>query len=396
MTSNPASRLQATLKPGENKGVNPSLTDSATYHFDDAISMAACFKGELPGAYLYNRHWNPTNQHLARALAALENTEACWVTASGMSAITNTLLHFCSSGDHIISSSTTYGGTYAFMKNYLPKFNISTSFVDVDDLDTLVKTIKPQTKIIYTESLTNPMLCVPDLPALASIAKEHGIQLIVDNTFIPIILTPCELGASVTVHSLTKFINGKSDGMGGAICGSTELIDSLVDVNFGTSMLLGPVLEPYRAASIHKNLFTLPIRMRQHSRNAHYLAERFEKIGMRTIYPGLASHPDHVRLTSIMNEGFGYGGMLALDLETPDRANKFLVAMQNRNLGYIAVSLGYYKTLFSNSGTSTSSEIPIGEQKKMGLSQGLVRISIGLDDDIDATWGDMQECLKSV
>jgi len=300
MTKDPASRMQDTLGTGEHRGVNPAITDSSTYTFASAYDMTRCFSGDLPGAFLYNRHWNPTNYHLARALAAMENTEAAWITSSGMAAITNTLLQVCSSGDHIISNLTTYGGSYAFMKNLLPRFNISSSVVNITRLDEVKREIKPNTKVIYTESLTNPLLQVSDIPALASLGNEHGITLVVDNTFAPMIITPTDLGAHITVHSMTKFINGKSDAVAGCICASKEFVDKLSDVNDGVAMLLGPVLDPARAASIHKNLFTLHIRMQQHSLNGKFAAEWFEKKGIRTVYPGLESHPQHKLFSSIM------------------------------------------------------------------------------------------------
>lgn len=355
--------------------------------------MLETFHGEAEGCFLYSRHWNPSNKYLADALAAMEGTEAAWVTASGMGAITCAILQLVNSGDHIVSSVTTYGGTFAFLKNYLPKFNIEVAFVDITDLEAVKAAIRPNTKIIYTESVTNPMLQVSDIPSLAGIANENGCQLMVDNTFTPMILAPNQLGAHVTVYSMTKFINGKNDCVAGAICGSTEYIDALIDVNDGTAMLLGPVLDPYRSSSILKNLHTLHIRMQQHSRNAMFLTEKFKAAGVSVNYPGLPEHPGHQLMKKFMHPDFGFGGVLSIDMGTFDRAATFMEKMELAGVGYLAVSLGYFKTLFSNSGKSTSSEVPEEVQREMGLSEGLVRFSVGLDHDIENTWKLIKECL---
>jgi methionine-gamma-lyase len=382
----PATRIQALKQFGEYGDVNPSVTDSATFTFMQAKTMLETFHGEAEGCFLYSRHWNPSNKYLADALAAMEGTEAAWVTASGMGAITCAILQLVNSGDHIISSRTTYGGTFAFLKNYLPKFNIDVTFVDITDLEAVRNAITPKTRIIYTESVTNPMLQVSDIPSLAAIANDHGCQLMVDNTFTPMMIAPNQLGAHVTVYSMTKFINGKNDCVAGAICGSQEYIASLIDVNNGTAMLLGPVLDPYRSSSILKNLHTLHIRMKQHSLNAMYLAEKFSAMGVKVSYPGLPQHPDHELIKEIMHPDFGFGGVLAIDMETFERAATFMEKMELAGVGYLAVSLGYFKTLFSNSGKSTSSEVPEEIQREMGMSEGLVRFSVGLDHDIENTW----------
>lgn len=396
MKKDPAMRLQDSLQTEGYRGVNPPISDSATFTFPDAYAMSDCFEGNTEGAFLYSRHWNPTNLILSKALARMENSESAWVTGSGMGAITCTILEICNTGDHIISSRTVYGGTYAFLKNYAPKLGIEVSFVDITNLDEIVRAVKPTTRMIFTESVTNPLLEVTDIPAISGFAHERDIQVVVDNTFTPMIISPCELGADVTVHSMTKFINGKNDCIAGVICGSNDFIAALADVNEGTAMLFGPVLDPLRASGIHKNLFTLHIRMQKHSSNAQFLAEHFEQKGIKISYPGLPSHPQHKLMGKIMNTGFGYGGILAIDLKSKDLANKFMVAMQDRNLGYIAVSLGYFKTLFSNSGTSTSSEVPKNLQEEMGLSEGLIRFSVGLDQNIHDTWNQIEICLNEI
>ena len=392
----PATAVQSLEQFGEFGGVNPSITDSATYSFLQENTMIDAFHGEAEGCFLYSRHWNPSNKYLSDALAAMEGTESAWVTGSGMAAITTAILQLCNAGDHIITSVTTYGGTYAFLKNYVKKFNIDVTFVNISDIESIKKAIKPNTKVIYTESMTNPMLQISDIPTISQIAHEHGIKLLVDNTFTPMVISPIKLGADIVVYSMTKFINGKNDCVAGAICASEEFINDISNVNDGTAMLLGPVLDPLRSSSILKNMGTLHIRMVQHGKNAMYLAKKFKEIGLKFNYPGLPEHRDHELMNSMMNEGFGYSGIIAIDLGTAERATPFMENMQEKGVGYHAVSLGYFKTLFSNSGRSTSSEVPVEIQKEMGLSPGLVRFSVGLDHDIERTFELIKSCLDEL
>ena len=393
MKFDPASKIQDLKQFGEFGDVNPSVTDSATYTFLEAKTMSETFEGEQEGCFLYSRHWNPSNKYLADALAAMESTESAWVAASGMGAITTTILQLCNSGDHIVSSITTYGGTFAFLSNYLKKFNIDVTFVDITNIAKVKEAVKPNTRLIYTESMTNPLLQISDIPALAKIANENNIKLVVDNTFTPMILSPSKLGAHIVISSLTKFVNGKNDCVAGVVCADKSFIDSLADVNTGSAMLLGPVLDPFRSSAILKNLHTLHIRMKQHSHNAIFLARKFQELGMKVIYPGLETHPQFKLMKKLMHPDFGFGGMIAIDLETAETASKLMNKMQMAGVGYLAVSLGYFKTLFSNSGKSTSSEVPEKTQKEMGLSNGLIRFSVGLDNDINRTYKMIKKCL---
>ncbi|MEZ4837538.1 aminotransferase class I/II-fold pyridoxal phosphate-dependent enzyme [Flavobacterium sp.] len=393
---NPADHIQDLQYFGEFGGVNPSISDSSTYTFLSAKTMFDTFEGNAEGCYLYSRHSSPMNLYLGEALAAMEGTESANVAASGMGAITPVLMQLCAAGDEIVSSRTIYGGTYAFMKNMLPKWNIKTNFVDITKLDVVEAAITNNTKVLYCETVSNPLLEVADIESLAKLAKKHNIKLVVDNTFSPLSVAPAKLGADVVIHSLTKFINGSSDTVGGVICASQEFINDLKNVNNGASMLLGPTMDSLRSASILKNLRTLHIRMKQHSHNASYLAEKFEKDGLKVVYPGLKSHPSHEIYSKMINNEYGFGGMMTIDVGSLDKANELMELMQNRNLGYLAVSLGFYKTLFSAPGTSTSSEIPLDEQKEMGLTDGLIRFSIGLDNDIERTYQMMKACMKEI
>ncbi len=392
----PADNIQDLQYFGEFGGVNPSITDSSTFTFLKAGKMEEIFEHEIEGCYLYSRHWNPMNKYLSQALAQLEGTESASVTGSGMAAITNVILQLCNAGDEIVSSRTIYGGTYAFMKNFLPRFNITTNFVDTTNIDLVKNAITPNTKIIYCETMSNPMLEISNIVALAKLAKEHNCKLVVDNTFSPMIFSPAEMGADIVVHSMTKFINGMSDCVAGCICGTKEFIDSLSDVNNGASMLLGPVLDSFRAASILKNLRTLHIRMKQHGANALHIATKLNNDGNTIIYPGLSNHPQHELMKTMYNEEFGFGGLFVLDMKTKERANILMEEMQNNNVGYLAVSLGSYKTLFSAPGGSTSSEIPEEERKQIGLTEGLVRVSIGLDNNAERTYQVIKQCLAKV
>ena len=390
---NPADNIQDLQYFGEFGGVNPSISDSSTYTFLSAKTMFDTFEGNMEGCYLYSRHSSPSNLYLDKALAAMEGTESANVSASGMGAITPTLLQLCGTGDHIVSSRTIYGGTYAFLKNFTPRLGIKTTFVDITKLDVVEAAITPETKVLYCETVSNPLLEVADIKGLSLLAKKYHLTLVVDNTFSPLSVSPAKLGADVVIHSLTKYINGSSDTVGGVTCASQEFINNLKNVNSGASMLLGPTMDSLRSASVMKNLRTLHIRMKQHSYNAMYLAERFEKEGLKTVYPGLKSHPSHELYSSMINHEYGFGGMMTLDVGTLEKANALMELMQEKNLGYLAVSLGFYKTLFSAPGTSTSSEIPMEEQIEMGLSDGLIRFSIGLDNDIERTFQMMRICM---
>jgi len=393
MSFDPATEIQDFLIFGEYGDVNASICDSSTYTFLSAEKMEEVFDHEIEGCYLYSRHWNPTNKALSAALARMENGESAQVMSSGMAAISATLLQLCSAGDEIVSSRTIYGGTYALLANLLPRFGITTRFVDLKDEAAVRAAMTPRTRVVYCESVNNPLLEVADIPMLAGIAKEFGARAVVDNTFSPLIVSPLRLGADVVVHSMTKFINGTSDCVAGCAVGSEDFITQLGDVKCGTSMLLGPVLDSIRAASILKNLHSLHIRIQRHSENAMFLAQRFEEIGLGVHYPGLEQHPQHALLARLMNPGYGYGGIVAVDIGDQATADRLMVRLQQARVGYLAVSLGYFKTLFSSPGHSTSSEIPVEERHKMGMGDGLIRFSVGLDNDIERTWKTIAGCL---
>jgi methionine-gamma-lyase len=396
MSNKPADKIQDIQYFGEYGGVNPSIADSSTFTYMAGKTMEMVFDGEREGCYLYSRHMNPSTGYLAEAVSNMEFTEAGQVCASGMGAISSTILQICNSGDHIVSSRTIYGGTFAFMKNFLPKLEINTSFVDITNENEVENAINDNTKILYCETMSNPLLEVANIRSLSKIAKKHGLKLVVDNTFTPLIFSPNELGADIVIHSLTKFINGASDAVGGIVCSTKDFIMSLIDVNDGAAMLLGPTMDSLKANGILKNLRTLHVRMKQHSHNAMYLATKFQELGIKVFYPGLDTHPQHNIMKDQMNEEFGFGGMIMIDTKSIKNAYELMEEMQNKNIGYLAVSLGFYKTLFSAPGASTSSEIPQEEQEEMGISEGMVRLSIGLDNDIERTFQKIKACLQKV
>jgi methionine-gamma-lyase len=369
---------------GEHGGVNMCIEASSTFTVMDPATMPELFAGQRgpdnAGCYLYGRHFNPTVYELGAQLAALEGTEQAYCSASGMSAISAVVLELCDRGDHVVSSNAIYGGTYALFNDFLPaKTGIATTLVDATDPAAVAAAITPRTRLIYVESLSNPTLRVADIPALARVARDHGLPLVVDNTFSPLLLSPARLGADVVVHSLTKFVSGASDVIAGAVCGSREFIARLMDLHTGPLMLLGPTMDPHVAFQLSLRLANLPLRMREHGRRALAYAERLAARGLRVGYPGLPAHPDYVRMKSLGDGQYGAGGVLTVDMGSEARANALMDLLQNRQgFGYMAVSLGYFDTLMSCSGSSTSSELAEDDKTAAGISPGLVRISAGI------------------
>ncbi len=385
---------------GEHGGVNMSIEASTTFTVLHPELLPKLFQGQLGpesgGFYLYGRHYNPTVYVLGRELAALEGTAAGYCTASGMSAVSASVLQCCDQGDHVVASDALYGGTFALFHDFLPrKAGVTTTFVPSSDLDAIEAAFTDRTRLLYVESLSNPTLVVADIPRLAEIAHRRGAKLVVDNTFSPMVLSPAQLGADIVVHSLTKFINGASDCIAGAICGDHDLINDMMDLHGGALMLLGPTMDPRIAFEISLRLPHLGLRMAEHSRRALAFSQRLQARGVPTIYPGLPSHPQHELMTRLANPGYGYGGIFCIDLETAERANQFLEILQNQErFGYIAVSLGYFDTLLSCSASSTSSEMSADDQRRAGISPGLIRVSIGYTGSLEQRWQQLEDALN--
>lgn len=385
---------------GEEGGVVPVIDVASTSTFLDPQDMERTFTGEKQGCYLYSRHSNPTVNIFGKKIAAMEGAEAALGVSSGMAAISCTVeqifLNQGSFSGHLIASQTLYGGTYAYFKNILSKKGIKVSFVDTSDVKAVEAAITPETKMIYAETLSNPLLTVSDIRALSQISKKNNLKLVIDNTFTPMIVQPLSLGADVVVHSCTKYISGSSDFIAGAIAGSNEFIASLIDVNLGVVMLTGPVMDPRVAHELYLRMDHLGVRMKAHSETALFLAQKMAAEGLAVIYPGLENHPQHSLLKEMMGGGyFGFGGILTLECKDAEAARVLATKLQDNKFGLYAVSLGFSRTLMSCSAKSTSSEIPEEERAKMGLAEGLLRFSIGYSGDPESMWERFLSCYKN-
>lgn len=268
----------------------------------------------------------------------------------------------------------------------------------ISDLGAVAAAVTDRTRVIYTETLSNPTLVVADIPSLAAIARTKGLKLVVDNTFTPFILSPLRLGADVVVHSLTKFISGASDIIGGAVCAADgNFVNSLMDLHMGPLMLLGPTMDPKVASELSLRIPHLTLRVREHSGRALFYAERLQALGAKVVYPGLQSHPQHALLQRLANPGYGFGGMLTVELPNLERAKLFMERLQNKHgFGLMAVSLGYFDTLMSASAASTSSELSDAELAQAGISGGLVRLSVGLTGSRAQRWAQLEESYRHV
>jgi len=401
-TKNPIERLaNARHEFGEHGGVNMSIEASTTFTVMKPGTMPELFEGRKTakqGCYLYGRHFNPTVYQLSKQLAALEGTEAAYCAASGMAAISAAILQLCESGDHIVASNTVYGGTYALLREFLPaKANIHTTFVDVTDLDAVKAVMTDKTRVLYAESIANPTLRVANIPALAEIAHAANSQFVIDNTFSPLLLSPAALGADVVVHSMTKFINGASDIIAGAVCGSWEFVQGLMDLHTGPLMILGPTMDPTVASKISLRIPHLALRLVEHASRAQVFAERLQALGVSVAYPGLPEHADYELLDELRCEDYGFGGILTLDLGSEEKANELMDVLQNQyGFGFMAVSLGYFDTLMSCPGSSTSSEMTDEDKASAGISAGLVRMSVGFTGTVEQRWQQLESALQGI
>jgi methionine-gamma-lyase len=401
--TDPVERLAALRHEfGEHGGVNMSIEASTTFTVMEAGTMPEIFQGRLGpddgGCFLYGRHFNPTVYVLGRQLAALEGAEAGYCTGSGLGAISCALLGLLNQGDHVVASDTLYGGTWAMLAEFFPKkCGIQTTFVDINDPDAVAAACTDRTRVVYAESLSNPTLRVADLPMLADVAHSHGAKLVVDNTFTPLAITPMDHGADVVVHSLTKFVNGASDFIAGAVCGTAEFVGSLMDLHMGPLMILGPTMDPQVAHSISLRVPHLPIRMIEHARRAQVFAERLQAAGVAVSYPGLPAHPDHARFCEIGRPEYGFGGLLTIDAGSRVRAESLMDDLQNtEGFGFMAVSLGYFDTLMSCSASSTSSELTDEALTAAGIAPGLLRMSIGFTGSLEQRWSQLERAMMRV
>jgi methionine-gamma-lyase len=304
----------------------------------------------------------------------------------------------CAKPVHMVAGSMIYGGTHALFQNFYPKIGIKVDFAQVDDIGDFISKVKEgETKVVYVETAANPKLTVADITALAEVAHSAGAKLVVDNTFLPLSVTPRHFGADYVIHSLTKFFGGESRHMGGGIGCKIPDVEAMLSLSEGPLMLTGPVMDPKVADDFIYNLRTLPLRIKEHSRRALFYAKNLEELGLNVIYPGLDSHPDHQLIKEMLNRDYGYGGIMVLDVGSKDKAYKLISNLQMvQGIAYCCVSLGFHIIQVSCSARTTSSEISQEEQNLIGLSDGALRFSIGYNDDMEYVWERFLAALKAV
>lgn len=354
--------------------VSPPIYTSSTFTFADAQQGARRFAGKEAGM-IYSRFTNPTVDALQKRLAALEGADMALATSSGMSAIVLTMLHFLKTGDTVVAHNVIYGGTYEFLSKIAPRYGINTKLIDFKEEGAIEAALDPSVKMIYFETPTNPMLEVVDIKAVVEIAKKHSLMTVVDNTFAPPPnQQPLAMGVDLVIHSLTKYIGGHSDITGGAIIGNKTIMEPLFLQSY---IFLGPTMSPFTAYLVMRGMTTLDIRMKQHNLAAQQIAEFLEKHPKiaRVHYPGLASHPQHELAKKQMS---GYGAVISFELKGGYAAGEKMV--NSIKIFSLAVSLGGVESLIEHPASMTHSELSEEDQLKAGISPGLIRISVGLED----------------
>ena len=352
---------------------------TSSYVFKSAAQAAARFSGEEPGN-IYSRFTNPTVTMMQERLAALEGAESCVATASGMAAILSTVMGLMKAGEHLVSSRSIFGSTQVLFGQIFSKFGIETTYVDGGDLAAWRAAMRPNTKLVFLETPSNPLTEVFDIEAIAKLAHEAGALLVVDNCFCsPALQLPLQLGADLVIHSATKYLDGQGRVLGGAICGSKALVEE----PFKFIRSAGPSISPFNAWVILKGMETLSIRMQAQSANALELAKRLEanpKVA-RVFYPGLASHPQHALAMKQQKTG---GAVLAFEVKGgKDAAWKVI---DNTRMLSITANLGDTKTTITHPATTTHGRISPEARAASGIGDGLLRIAVGLEsvDDIEA------------
>jgi cystathionine beta-lyase/cystathionine gamma-synthase len=323
--------------------------------------------------YEYARTKNPTRSALEANLAALERGKHGHCFASGMSA-TDTVFRLLKSGDHVIAGENMYGGSYRLFSRVLEKFGLEFTYVDTSNVDNVRSALKPNTKMVFLETPTNPMMTVTDLAACAEIAHKGGALVVVDNTFCsPWLQKPIDLGADIVVHSTTKFLNGHSDSVGGCVISNSDELGEQIGF---LQNAVGAILSPFDSWLVLRGVKTLAVRMKRHEENgvamASYLAHH-SKV-KKVYYPGLSDHPQHELAKRQMN---GFGSMISFELGSLDNAKKFLDRVR---LCSLAESLGGVETLISHPETMTHASVPLDTRTRLGITPGLVRISVGIED----------------
>lgn len=355
------------------------------------IVLSSTFAQSSPGVHKgfdYSRSGNPTRKALEECLAALEGGSRGFCFGSGLAA-TTTLLHTLRSGDHILCGDDVYGGTFRLMDKVMGPMGLSSSFIDMRNLASVRAAIRPQTKLLWIETPTNPMLKVFDIAALAQIARDAGIVFVVDNTFAtPVLQHPLGLGAHAVVHSMTKYLNGHSDVVGGAIVTSDE---RLVERIGFLQNAIGAVPSPFDCFLVLRGLKTLPLRIRHQSAAALTLAMRLERHAQvaRVHYPGLASHPDHAVATRQMS---AFGGMISVEIKGGLDVSRRM--LERLRIFACAESLGGVESLAEHPAIMTHASVPEEARRTLGISDGLVRLSVGLEG-IEDLWGDIEQALAA-
>ncbi|MGA2217600.1 MAG: PLP-dependent aspartate aminotransferase family protein [Terracidiphilus sp.] len=336
----------------------------------------------------YSRAGNPTRDRLEMALAALEGGTSGHAFASGMAAI-YALVATLRAGDHMICSANVYGGTQRLFNEIIQHYGIAIEYVDTGDLEAVETAIRPSTKLIHIETPTNPLMQLTDIAGVCEIARAHGVEVSVDNTFMsPVLQSPIKLGADIVMHSTTKFLNGHSDGLGGALIGTKrEHKDRFLLVQKAA----GGILSPFECFLVLRGIKTLPLRMKAHEENGRAVAEFLSTQTKltRLAYPGLTSHPQH---ELAVRQQKGFGSMMSFDLGTREAAGRFLGAIK---LFLSAESLGGVESLASHSATTTHFALSEEDRQRLGITQGLVRLSVGIEDKDDLIW-DLEQALGAV
>lgn len=370
---------------------------TSTFCFDTVEEGAGKFDKSIPG-YVYSRGGNPTNRALELKCAAIEEGEDCVATASGMGAIGAVMVGLLRHGDHVICGDTIYGGTSVVMRTNLEQFGIKTTFVDTANLEEVEAAINDKTKLIYFETPTNPTMRLTDIKAVSEITKRHGLKLVVDNTFAPPpIQYPLKLGADIVVHSVTKYLNGHGDVIGGVVIGSKE--DIAVIKGNGVTKICGTPPSPFNSYLVMRGMKTLYLRIKQHCENAMTVAKYLEgnPYVKAVYYPGLESHPQHELAKSQMNEF--YTGMLSFELKDNvkgmDAFNAGKKLLNNLKIPSIAVSLGDPDTLIEHPASMTHASVPKEAREAVGITDGLIRLSVGLENATDLI-ADFEQSFASI
>jgi len=339
--------------------------------------------------YEYARTQNPTRFALERCLAALEGGTAAFAFASGMAAINALPQALLRAGDHVVVSENVYGGTFRLFERVWRKYGVDFSYVDTRDVARVEQALRPETRMIFLETPTNPLMILADIRAISELARPRGIRVVVDNTFMsPYFQRPLELGADVVVHSTTKYLNGHSDSVGGALV--VRDAEDAERIKF-VQNAAGAIISPLDAWLVLRGIKTLPLRMRQHDENgravARFLAEhpRVERV----YYPGLPSHPQYELARRQMS---GFGGMVAFDVGSLEKARTVLESVR---LCALAESLGGVETLISHPATMTHASVPPEERQRLGITEGLIRISVGCED-VEDIIADLDQALARI